>query len=438
MFRAAAGRRKDEGHGWLRGATPPPSWLRWPAPLLLVVICVVQLATPESVDLTFLLAAVPPLAGLSYGPGATALYGASVVLLLALPDFGLGHPGQSDLLTVAFVALLSVVISWVRVRRDAQLVTVRTVAEAAQFAVLPPLAARVGRVRCAGLYRAAQHETLVGGDLFDVRKGPRSVVAVVGDVQGHGLAAVGTVAALIGAFREAVLDSADLAGVAERLDRRLVVDAAEEEHAELFATAVLLEFPDDSDVVHVISCGHPPPLLLCGRDISELSVFAGPPLGLGIAGLAPPEPRTVRLHPGDLLLALSDGVLEARDASGTFYPLADRLAALIKADGAVLDAPAELTRRIWEDVVRFAGSIRDDATMLVLAPEVEPGAEVDHAAHEAGSVQEGHAVQEAGSVQEGHAVQEADSTQEGHPAHEVHSAHEADSEREAPSARERP
>ncbi|MGH4027777.1 PP2C family protein-serine/threonine phosphatase [Actinomycetota bacterium Odt1-20B] len=442
MFRAAAGRRKDEGHGWLRGATPPPSWLRWPAPVLLVVICVVQLATPESVDLTFLLAAVPPLAGLSYGPGATALYGASVVLLLALPDFGLGHPGQSDLLTVAFVALLSVVISWVRVRRDAQLVTVRTVAEAAQFAVLPPLAERVGRVRCAGLYRAAQHETLVGGDLFDVRKGPRSVVAVVGDVQGHGLAAVGTVAALIGAFREAVLDSADLAGVAERLDRRLVVDAAEEEHAELFATAVLLEFPDDSDVVHVISCGHPPPFLLCGRDISELSVSAGPPLGLGIAGLAPPAPLTVRLHPGDLLLALSDGVLEARDASGTFYPLADRLAALIKADGAVLDAPAELTRRIWDDVVRFAGSIRDDATMLVLAPQAEPGAEVDHSVHEEVSVHE--VVSERGAVSGREVVSERGavsgrevvSEREAVSGREVVSEREADSEREAESERE--
>ncbi|MEW1925869.1 PP2C family protein-serine/threonine phosphatase [Streptomyces sp. NPDC088360] len=367
MFRVAAASRRDrEEPGWLRGAPPPP-WVRWPPPVLLAVICVIQLSTPKTVDLSFLLAAVPPLAALSYGASATALLGGTVVLLLYVPGFGLGRPGDSDVLTVAFVALLSIVFAWVRSRRDTQLVTVRTVAEAAQFAVLPPLPERVGPVRCAGLYRAAQGGTLVGGDLFDVRKAPGGVRALVGDVQGHGLAAVGTVAALLGAFREAVLDQPDLEGVAARLDRRLVVDSEEAEHAELFATAVLLEFRDDVPELRIVSCGHPPPLLLRGGAVQELAVAPGAPLGLGIAGVAPPEGVTVGLKPGDRLLVVTDGVTEARDASGAFYPLAERLSVL-SAD--VLDDPAALTSVVWRDLVRFSGGVGDDVALLAFSLDV--------------------------------------------------------------------
>ncbi|MFJ9124875.1 PP2C family protein-serine/threonine phosphatase [Streptomyces sp. NPDC102340] len=366
-------RRRDEAErAWLRGA-PPPRWVRWLPIALLVVLYALQAPAGYRFELAFPLAAIPPLAALSYGPLATALYGGFVLLLLELPRTGFGRPGDSDVLTVGLVAVLSTAIALVRRRRDEQLVTVRTVAEAAQFAVLPPLPERVGAVCCAGLYRAAHRGALVGGDLFDVRKGPTGVRAVVGDVQGHGLSAVGTVAGLLGAFREAVLDQPDLEGVAARLDRRLVVDTAEDEHAELFATAVLLEFPDPSPgeapVVHVISCGHPHPLLLRGGRVTELDVPAGAPLGLGLAEVAPPERLTVELRPGDRLIAPTDGVTEARNRDGEFYPLADRLPQFAGED------PAGLTDAVWRDVIRFAGSVRDDLTLLVFAPLVSaPGA----------------------------------------------------------------
>ncbi|GAA2312985.1 serine/threonine-protein phosphatase [Streptomyces kunmingensis] len=360
-----ARRRDGEERAWLRGA-PPPRWVRWLPVVLLIGLGALQAGTEQHLELGFLLAAIPPLAALSYGPAATALLGGLVVVILALPPTGFGHPGNSDVLTVMFVSVLSVLIAWVRSRRDEQLVTVRTVAEAAQFAVLPPLPERVGTVRCAGLYRAAQRGALVGGDFFDVRRGPRGVRAVVGDVQGHGLSAVGTVAGLLGAFREAVLDQPDLEGVAARLDRRLVVDAAQDEHAELFATAVLLEFPDDSRTVRIVSCGHPCPLLLRGGQVTELPVPSGSPLGLGIGGLAAPKRLTVELRAGDRLLALTDGVTEARDASGRFYPLTARLPHY------AAEEPAALTDAVWRDVLRFAGTVRDDLTLLVFAPDT-PG-----------------------------------------------------------------
>ncbi|ARP73651.1 serine/threonine-protein phosphatase [Streptomyces pluripotens] len=354
------GSRDDRG--WLRGA-PPPWWVRVLPVLLLVAVGTATLATPDARDLGFLLGAIPPLAVLSYGPLGTAVLGVGVVLVLNVPATHLDRPGQTDLLTIVFVSVLSVFVSYVRRHRDVQLDTERAIGEAVQRAVMPPLPERVGRIGCTGFYQAAQGGTLVGGDFFDVRDGPSGVRAVMGDVQGHGLSAVTTVVSLLGAFREAALDQPDLESVAARMDRRLTVDSAGVRHPELFATAMLLEFSPDARTVRVVACGHPAPVLLHEGHAIEVAVAPGPPLGIGLVGVDPPKEVSVSLGPTDRLFLASDGVWEARDAADAFYPLPERLAALTGA------APSELPDAVWADLVRLRYDVRDDATMLVLAPE---------------------------------------------------------------------
>ncbi|MEV7687924.1 PP2C family protein-serine/threonine phosphatase [Streptomyces bungoensis] len=364
--RGRGSRENQEERGWLRGA-PPPRWVRVLPLLLLVAVTVATLSTPDARDLGFLLGAIPPLAVLSYGPLATAGLGVLVVGVLILHATHLDRPGNTDLLTVAFVAALSVFVSYVRSRRDAQLVMARGVGEAVQRAVMPPLPERVGPVGCTGFYRAAQDGTLVGGDFYDVRDGPYGVRAVMGDVQGHGLAAMATVVSLLGAFREAALDQPDLASVAARMDRRLATDSAGVRHGELFATAVLLEFSADGRAVRVLACGHPAPVLLRDGRAREAAVAPGPPLGIGLLGVDPPKEVTVPLGPWDRLLLASDGVWEARDASGSFYPLPERLAAL------AATASPDLPAAVWADLGRLRYEVRDDATMLILTPEPRAG-----------------------------------------------------------------
>lgn len=330
--------------------------------VLIVVVGAATLVSPNPIDIGFLLGAIPPLAVMSYGPLATALLGCVVVALLTVPIFGLNHPGDTDLETIAFVAALSVFLSYVRCRRDAQLSMERMVAEAAQRAVVPAVPERVGAVRCAGLYRAAQLGTLVGGDFFDVRRCPAGGVrAVMGDVQGHGLAAVATVAALMGSFREAVLDRPDLTAVAAALDRRLMVDAAEKRNTDLFATAVLLEFSGDARSVRMVTCGHPPPVLLRDGKATEIELVPWTPLGLGLSeGVPQQDGPVLALRPGDMLFLASDGVTEARDAHGAFYPLLDRLPGLADRD------PAVLAGHVLADLLAHSGTLDDDVTMLVL------------------------------------------------------------------------
>ncbi|GLP69370.1 membrane protein [Streptomyces sp. TUS-ST3] len=355
-----SGLRDRDRRSWLRGA-PPPGWVRAMPAALLAAVCAATLASPDPLDIGFVLGAIPPLAVLSYGPAATAVLGGLVLVVLNVPAFRLNDPGSTDVLTVGFVAALSVVVSFVRSRRDAQLMTERAVAEAAQRAVVPPLPERAGDVRCAGLYRAAQRGTLVGGDFFDVREGPCGVRVVMGDVQGHGLSAVATVASLLGAFREAVLDRPDPESVAARLDRRLVVDSAAVRHSELFATAVVMEFGVGTGTVRIVACGQPGPVLLRDGHAVELDVPVGTPLGLGLSDVAPPTGITVPLRPGDRLFLASDGVWEARNSAGAFYPLLDRITAFTG------DLP-DLVERVWTDLVRYAPALQDDVTMLVLAP----------------------------------------------------------------------
>ncbi|WP_228982487.1 PP2C family protein-serine/threonine phosphatase [Streptomyces sp. DH12] len=333
---------------------------------LLGAVLTAQLLTPETVQLGFAFAVVAPLTSLVYGVWGTSLVAAVMTGLLLVPEVRAEHVSGGDVLAFALIGVVSAFLAWVRARRDAQLVSVRTVAEAAQFAVLPPLPPRVGRVRCGALYRAAERGALVGGDLYDVQSGPYGVRAVVADVQGHGLSAVATVAALLGTFREAVLDEPELAGVAARLDRRLVVDTARHEESELFATAVLVELPGDGGcpggggevAARVLSCGHPPPLLVTEHGVREVAVESGPPLGMGLGGFRAPPTATVPLDPSCVLLAHTDGVTEARDADGEFYPLAERIVPDLD--------PVALVRAVWRDVSSYTGRVADDVALLAL------------------------------------------------------------------------
>ncbi|MFD9971199.1 PP2C family protein-serine/threonine phosphatase [Streptomyces sp. NPDC059013] len=362
--RRRTGGADDAGADTLWTATPP-LWLRSLPVALLAALVLAQGVTPNDVELGAYYAAVAPLAALAYGALGTAITGVAVLGIMLLPRVGAGSLVAEEFGAVAVIAALSVVIAGVRQHFRGRLKVAGSVAEAAQLAVLTPVADRVGELRCAALYRAAQRGALVGGDLYDVRPGPYGVRALVADVQGHGLAAVGTVAALLGAFREAVLDQPDLQGVAARLERRLTLDAVAGAGSELFATALLMEFPADGSHVRILSQGHPPALLLRGRTVLEMRCEPGPPLGTGLPGLPAATPATVPLRPGDVILAYTDGVTEARDSSGTFYPLDDRLTALL-AEGPNA-SPRAVVDAVWGDLRRRTGAMDDDVALLALA-----------------------------------------------------------------------
>src|SRR5690606_26045158 len=131
--------------------------------------------------------------------------------------------------------------------------------------------------------------------------------------------------------------------------------------SEQFVTAIIAEIHDTE--VSLVSFGHPPPLLL--RSDGDVQVAEPPdqglPLGLGVFEAARAQPHRVPFHRGDRILFFTDGVIEARNAEGEFYPLQERTALLRREDPQVaLDA-------LRADLVEHVGGpLLDDAAMLLL------------------------------------------------------------------------
>ncbi|GAA0354842.1 PP2C family protein-serine/threonine phosphatase [Actinoallomurus spadix] len=324
-------------------------------------VAIVDLAAGPEFGYLPLLALGPAFAALHYGARRIVLIGLIAFVLcivLAAYDNVLGH--RQDNLTLASiigVTSASALAGARRQQRERELATVRTVAEVAQRVLPRPVPRSAGPLLIAVNYTSAAAEARIGGDLYEVVITPFGVRILIGDVQGKGLGAVETAAGVLGAFREAAYDEADLPGVVNRLEKSLSRTLS----GEKFVTAALAQFGDDH--VTLVDCGHPPPLIL-GRD-GDLRLVEpeepSPPLGMTDLADAPPRPYQVPFSPGDQMLFYTDGVIEARDDAGTFYPLLDRAGVLrsSEAEQALRDLEADLVRHT-------GGPIADDAAMLLV------------------------------------------------------------------------
>ncbi|WP_416986048.1 PP2C family protein-serine/threonine phosphatase [Streptomyces sp. T028] len=336
--------------------------LTWMPVAAMIVVAVADVVAGPGVGFLPLVSLGPAFAGLVGGWRRTALIGLlALVLCLALGIYdGLfeGRRGFTALVSVAGVTGVGIAAAVMRSRREAELASVRSIAEVAQRVLLRPVPRTAGPLQAAVSYTSAVAEARIGGDLYEVVASPHGIRVIVGDVQGKGLAAVETAAVVLGAFREAAHDEPDLLGLGERLERSV----ARELEGEKFVTAVLAEIGRDGGAVF-LNYGHPPPMVV-RRDgaveFPEPGAYALP-LGLGAHGAEGPKPYQVDFEPGEQILLYTDGVSEARDESGAFYPLADR-AYLLKEP----DAQAAL-ETVREDLVRHtAGPPHDDAAMLLL------------------------------------------------------------------------
>lgn len=252
------------------------------------------------------------------------------------------------------IGILAVLLAQLRINREQDLRHMTTIAEIAQRAVLRVIPSSVGSLRFATRYVSATRAALVGGDLYEVVQTPGSVRMIMGDVRGKGLDAVQMAATVLAAFRRSAVLEVSLTGIVAELDKVVTAVAGDED----FVTAVLAEFHDDSSVT-LVNCGHHPPLLLANASRGQL-VDTGdpqPPLGLGPA----PDPVASRLPEGARMLFYTDGLIEARNRNGAFFPLQDRSRTL--ANGTLDDALDGLLG----ELVRHAADQMDDDMALVLA-----------------------------------------------------------------------
>jgi serine phosphatase RsbU (regulator of sigma subunit) len=349
-------------------ATPPGRRNLFLAALpfcVVAAVAIVDVLAGPGVGFLPVLSLGPALAAIFWRPLPTALIGTVTLVLgglLAVYDnLADSRRGVIALITIAGVTVAGVIASVGRQGRERELANFKSIAEATQQILLRPVPAHIPPVDIAVRYVSAAASARIGGDLYEAVAVGGGVRLVVGDVLGKGLPAARTAAVVLGAFREAAYEALDLVQIAARIEASLQYQEAEEE----FVTAVLAQIDSDGSRVEILNCGHPLPLLV--RD-GAVTMAASPEasLPLGLASLSPAD-REICVVPfkyGDRMLFYTDGISEARDKRGTFYPVEASGTLLGSRDlGVALD-------RLTQDVLGHVGhALQDDAAMLLIGRE---------------------------------------------------------------------
>ncbi|MFI6486950.1 PP2C family protein-serine/threonine phosphatase [Streptomyces sp. NPDC050564] len=352
------------------------AWL--PPLLLLVAIAVLDWNTSGEFRIISWIVLVPGIAAAICGVWGTAVLAVLSLAAYFIVDASWPHQYQTglpDFILVALGGILAVLACAVRVRGEQRMLHMRDVAETTRRTVLRPLAPGWGDLDHGAVYLSADSEARVGGDFYDIQPGLHGTRVLLGDVQGKGLAAVEAAAALLGTFREAAYHEPLLHTVADRLEIRMLrhvrySTALGRSDSDRFATGILIGFPkatpDAPDTIEVVNFGHEPPLVVAPHGVRSLPPGDGLPLGLSELTHGPPPVLSVALARGETLLLVTDGVTEARDVGGAFFPLRDTLAEALAQDPRTAD-PQLLVRFVRDGTLRHSGGhLADDTTIFAV------------------------------------------------------------------------
>ena len=239
------------------------------------------------------------------------------------------------------VIVLIVFFRYLRVQRDQEHATNElAAARGVQELLIPQEKLATPGFEVDSVYSPASE---VGGDFFHVQTmGSEGLLVVIGDVAGHGLKAAMNVSLLMGALRRGT--ERHPARILESLNRVL-------SGTDSFTTCQALWFGVNGEVV-IANAGHLPPYL----NSQEIALPGSLPLG--VLGEITYEESRFFLHPGDRILLLSDGVVEARHPNGELFGF-DRIR-LFSQKPAIFLA----------DAAKAFGQ-QDDITVLTVRREVE-------------------------------------------------------------------
>ncbi|MER6101541.1 PP2C family protein-serine/threonine phosphatase [Streptomyces sp. NPDC001832] len=335
--------------------------------LLTVLFIILDTWTGDELRVVPLLVVVPALVsvfGTIRQTVGVATWITTVVVCSRLATGGTFWDVATNVAFTVVACFLGVGSCALRIRHAAEIARLRSAAVALQRQILRPLPILTEQIFAHGIYTPIEEDRLVGGDIYEVVQSPYGTRVIIGDVQGKGLAAIGAGFAVLGAFREAAIRQPTLTGVVDALEDAVARHnefSAQTGEIERFVTALVLGF-DGEDRVQAVNCGHLPPRLLrdgvaCQVPLRRASV----PLGMAELSTEARVAEWLDFPPGATLLVFTDGVTEARDASGAFYPLDARLGRWAER------GPREVLDALHADLESFSEGVRrDDIAVLAL------------------------------------------------------------------------
>lgn len=254
---------------------------------------------------------------------------------------------------VCIISVVSVVVAGIRRRREERLARMTAIAQATQLALLPPLPKQMTGITIAARYRSATREASVGGDLYEIIPTGHGIRVIVGDVRGNGLDAIRLAGQVLSAFRRTAVAALTMEQVAREVGQAIAPYLDEED----FVTAMVGQITL-SGVLTIVNCGHQPPFLRHRGHLRPLTDGKpGLPLGLEDDYTA----FTASWSPGDRLLLYTDGLVESRDAHGSFLPESQIATALAAPDcEQALDTLMRAVHR------HTGGQAHDDIALLLL------------------------------------------------------------------------
>ena len=231
-----------------------------------------------------------------------------------------------------------------------------------QEALLPEIPEKLGDLATSVAYRPADGPA-AGGDFYDafLLDGER-VAIIVGDVSGHGRAALARTALMRYTLR-AYMD----AGLEPRRALQVAGQALDDDLGGDFATVVLAIHDPARATLTYASAGHPPPLVSGSTAFDPVTALSSPPIGAAL----PTGQRQTTLHlPSDAIACFfTDGLVEAKRDDGLVGR--DKLFELLGDLG-----PRATAQGLIDAVASYADETPDDMAACVLRPD-EAGA-VDH------------------------------------------------------------
>jgi serine phosphatase RsbU (regulator of sigma subunit) len=222
-------------------------------------------------------------------------------------------------------------------------------------ALLPDLPDDLGPSLVSVAYRPADGPG-AGGDFYDVISLAGGKTAIlIGDVSGHGRAALGRTALsryTLRAYVEAGLEPREALQIAGSvLTGKLEGD---------FVTALVAIHDAGAGTLTYATAGHPPPIVISSLGFEPVLVGTAPPLGVG-AGTGQRQ-TTLPFPPGSVACFYTDGLSEARTADGQLGTA--RLEELVRELG-----PEVTAKQVIDRVRSSAGTIADDAAACVLTAQ---------------------------------------------------------------------